>query len=295
MRKRSDAGAVLSPAADRTIDMFPKQEAKPALITKTDDMELPERVSIDRGIPYIQCQGCSLIQSFGTAAGKEKIDDFGDKQIKFECISCFIDIDPDRTIDQWCHDTRYKPITKADIPQKVEASKPVSPVFVPEPAKAKKPEPLGHCDTCGKEITKTNIGFFYACGHDPRPKEEQIPARVEPVKQEPKVEKPVIPQIPKLAPMVTESQRSGVTITKLEGTVTVTLGKMTFTPKSYNTFEVGPFSASISLGAFDGDQVADAIEALIGRLYDLQEEEFRRVAKRFKSMLAELHELYEGK
>jgi len=275
-----------------------------------------------------------LDQSWDTLDYKVAIDEFGDERATFHCFRCGGNLDPDCQISEWERARRvedkattYAKEEREAISEETEgrgdndAQKAFEASIVGKLANSATVLPLTRCITCGKELTVTNAGLFWPCGHTPgfdtvstdspeyaKAMEEEAtelhvaqntpttrftePDRVVKfnIKQEFKEEKPIGTTLDQ---MFASGKKTIVMGPKEVQTISVTCPEMVFTPRQYCTFRIGPYTATRTVP--DGTPVGLVAHALLMELREVQAEEFKVVLKQYKAMVDEMVALYGGR
>lgn len=319
MRKRSDTGSVQQQSASKAEDMFPPQsvkaEARPRKPMDATKSPLPSRVSFQDGMYFIQCpiDSCRLIQSWDTLDYNLVIDDFGDERATFHCFRCQKNLDPDCQISEWEKNKRggdekelLKKAEELIAAQKAYNDAERAAIVEEEPIAKKETliQPQ-KCITCGKELTKTNVGIFWPCGHTPGfDKVETDSLEYAKAMEEDATELRVAQNTPptRFTNRVNDNGEPAVrsTVKKSQSrieatanesrTVSVTCPEMVFTPRQYCTFRIGPYTATQNVP--EGGSVAEITRDLLAELRLIQAEEFKVVLKQYKVMVDEMVALY---
>lgn len=321
MRKRSETAVAPQAVDTKTVDMFPPQPPKVAGVPRRPQdttKPFPPRLSFKDGMHFVKCPvaSCTLDQSWDTLDYKVAIDEFGDERATFHCFRCGGDLDPDCQISEWERARRvedkataYAKEEREAIAEETEgrggdaAQEAFEASTVGKLANSATVLPLTRCITCGKELTVTNAGLFWPCGHTPG--FDQAPAEKTPeqraaigteinqkfnIKQEFKVE----PQHgTTLDQMFASAKKTIVAEPKEVQTISVTCPEMVFTPRQYCTFRIGPYTATRTVP--DGTPVGLVAHALLMELREVQAEEFKVVLKQYKAMVDEMVALYGGR
>jgi len=250
MRKRSE----VAEKSTMREESYEKAQADEDPVRSTaepvyDTTHLPPGCSVEDNVFFIKCSECGMHQGFLMA-----------KQVngRAHCFKCDHPFHPILT-------RAYADAARAAVNPKKQSATSHAPEPKVEPKqepKGRPPSPFEQCEQCGEKLTVTELGKFYPCGHDKR--KEAPPPLKAPPSVSPKTEnKPVVVQS--------------------EGTVTVLYGKETFTPKPYNTFEIGPFSMTTSIQP--GESIQQACDRVYGKLRDFANIEFARKLKDFVDRL----------
>ena len=271
MRKRSEAMAepaqqvAQQPAKKDEFfdDDKPRPPPEPS-IEPTDaraSVEEP-RFHQERGIKYVKCD-CGLKQSFQSAKGKDPT--------QLECIKCRKALGSLAAAEAALGNISVPVVVKpGDVPMSVVE--------------------FEKCKTCGALITESAVGKFWPCGHSPRVMEAAAKADADtkaleeakkaapnafldaPTKDAERAadiyKNPVTGREVKVTlPADAMSQRDVITRAPKLGVTTVSVGEMAFTPISFNTFKVGPFSATVGEGETP-EEVMAALKAISDRAHE---------------------------
>lgn len=233
--KQDEAAEPKAPAEDRTLDMFPEKKG----LIETDQFGT-----------VFYTHACGMRASTGIF-----------KQWDWTCNSC------------------GKPVPSGDKEALLEASekklaegKPQEPEPQAEPAPQRRrratalegeklPMPAGvreagpgedACPKCGARLTKSDLGVFFPCGHD-APEHQAAAA------------KPARPEPPPT--IVNNSAPAGEAVTYVSG-------RELYSPERFNTYEVGPFTASTNVRP--GETHAKALERLAAEMEAFMSKERKR-------------------
>ncbi len=277
MRKRSEVGSAATTADPRQITVpatEPVTHPERAVHTVVNsELPLPTGCEVTDNVFFIKCAECGMNQ--GSLMAKKGEND------RLQCFRCNAPFDPSLT-PTFIENARAK--WRADQKKK-------PPVVTPPPsqqaAPADAPPPKPQCETCKAFLTITSLGKFYPCGHDPR--KQNPPPESRPIIGDEMRAKQVSgnargDQTLKAPQSEKEAVRGDLLC--MGASVTATYGKETFTPRAFNTFEVGPFTATVNV--LDDESLTSAMESANQELREFAAIEFKRKAEDFLKRLGVL-------
>lgn len=262
MRKRSEVGSAATTADPR--HTFPAMEpvTHPERAVHTvvnSELPLPTGCEVTDNVFFIKCAECGMNQ--GSLMAKKGEND------RLQCFRCNAPFDPSLT-PTFIENARAK--WRADQKKK-------PPVVTPPPsqqaAPADAPPPKPQCEN--------------PCGHDPR--KQNPPPESRPIIGDEMRAKQVSgnargDQTLKAPQSEKEAVRGD--LLRMGESATVTYGKETFTPRAFNTFEVGPFTATVNV--LDDESLTSAMESANQELREFAAIEFKRKAEDFLKRLGVL-------
>lgn len=216
--------------------------------------DAPANVKFKDGILFITCPDCSLPQSQKTA---EKNGN------GLSCLRCKAPLDPDGAIAKLI--ARRAAGEDIGAPKAPPPAAPEEPPPAPKPAIAPPPPAKEHPQTEAQVERDVKRAVERDDAHEAR-----AAKRAEP-----------------LMPNAISLHIGGDA-----GSISVTYGKDVFTPRPFNTFEVGPFTAQVSTRP--GESLEDAGARAYDGLRRLAEREFQRKGEDFLRKLGVLNAKLSG-
>jgi hypothetical protein len=271
MRKRS---AVVETPDPRQMNLEDVPKASPAP-TQTSPDELPPGCDVQDNVFFVKCPDCGM----HGGSLMHKRNETG----RLCCFRCGKPFDErltpefvDAAREHWR--ATHRNGAQASPSKAAPKVEPESKVVPPNPERTGKVG-IEVCEKCGDRVTVTALGKFYPCGHTPGP--SKIDANPEPPRATPKRE-----------PAPAQSTHVHVHPDHVPGLlgerVTVVYGRELFSPKQFNTFEIGPFTYEVTV------RTGETLESAMARGYEELRKfaaiEFKRKATDFLERLKNLGE-----